>query len=372
MKTYPYTGGTSNRTSYVDEIVNFPLKLKWKTKMGKTTGNPVFSEGKLYSTIPLDISIGTPLAFALDANDGRILWNISPQGLEYINGFACLHRSMVFFSGHRSGKHELMAVNCIDGQMLWNQEGINGEGLLVYRNKLIVNTRAIYSIDPQSRKILWDYKPEYAACNPSVYDGRAVFGDSPPQTMGGNLYCLDADTGESIWKRDVSKLGEYRVERVDKVEIKPGWFASRYPVIAEGKIYGSLGAHMCCFNIETGELIWKEEGAKTPIYKDGRLYSFVLCQLFCYDAKTGKIIYKKEYPEIGTFSQSLPFLAGNTFFQGTEQGLFAFDINSGEKVWEFHSKKKYAPFRSQPVFIDGRLYVGCDDGYMYCFESRKG
>ncbi len=361
-----FVGNTPNRNSYSDECAVLPLKLKWKTRMGKTIGNPVLYDGKIFSTIPLVISIGKPSAFALDANDGRLLWEISPEGIEYIQGFVCLYEGMIFFCGHCNGKDELMAVSCDDGQVIWSQEGINGEGLLIYKDRLYANGNGVYALNPQTGDILWHFQMEYPG-NLSIDSNRIIFGDG----LKGNLYCLHADTGELIWKSDVSKIGEYRVERVDKVEIEHGWFTSRFPVIVEGRIYGSLGAHMCSFDLETGELIWKAEGAKTPIYKNGRLYSFVLCYLFCHDAKTGEIIYKKEYHETSSYSVSLPFLAGNTFFIGTEQGLYAFDVDSGEKVWEFHSKKKYAPFRSQPVFIDGMLYIGCDDGYMYCFESKN-
>jgi outer membrane protein assembly factor BamB len=67
-------------------------------------------------------------------------------------------------------------------------------------------------------------------------------------------------------------------------------------------------------------------------------------------------------------------LAGKTFWAGSVLGLYAFDITTGDLVWEYKNKKKHGGFVSQPVFIGGRLYAGNCAGneFMYCFEGGKG
>ena len=49
---------------------------------------------------------------------------------------------------------------------------------------------------------------------------------------------------------------------------------------------------------------------------------------------------------------------------GRDHGLlYAFDLQKGEKLWEFRIEKK--GIHSSPVINDGLIYFGAEDGYFY-------
>ncbi len=52
-----------------------------------------------------------------------------------------------------------------------------------------------------------------------------------------------------------------------------------------------------------------------------------------------------------------------------EDKLTAYDIDSGEPVWEFYTD---GPIRVAPVVWDGRIYVPSDDGHIYCLGADNG
>ena len=50
-------------------------------------------------------------------------------------------------------------------------------------------------------------------------------------------------------------------------------------------------------------------------------------------------------------------------------GVTAYDAATGAEVWHFHAD---GPVRFAPAVWDGRAYVGCDDGFLYCLDGATG
>src|SRR5262245_7742490 len=66
-----------------------------------------------------------------------------------------------------------------------------------------------------------------------------------------------------------------------------------------------------------------------------------------------------------------PIVAGKMLYVGSprEDSVVAFDTVSGAEKWRFFTD---GPVRFAPLFWDGRLYVVCDDGHLYCLDAAKG
>jgi len=47
----------------------------------------------------------------------------------------------------------------------------------------------------------------------------------------------------------------------------------------------------------------------------------------------------------------------------------AFDLETGKERWRFTTD---GPIRVAPAYADGRLYIGSDDGHLYCLNARDG
>ncbi len=63
-------------------------------------------------------------------------------------------------------------------------------------------------------------------------------------------------------------------------------------------------------------------------------------------------------------AEGLVFLPSNT----TDQVL-ACDLQTGSVRWRFFAE---GPVRFAPVYVDGKLYVGSDDGYLHCLSASDG
>ncbi|MHC4656663.1 MAG: outer membrane protein assembly factor BamB family protein, partial [Planctomycetota bacterium] len=57
------------------------------------------------------------------------------------------------------------------------------------------------------------------------------------------------------------------------------------------------------------------------------------------------------------------------FGSSADDKVYALDAMTGHVRWTFFTK---GPVRLAPVVVDGRVYVGCDDGYVYCLSGNDG
>ncbi len=66
-----------------------------------------------------------------------------------------------------------------------------------------------------------------------------------------------------------------------------------------------------------------------------------------------------------------PIVLGTTLFIGSscDGSLRAFDTESGEARWTFYTE---GPIRCAPVAWEDKVYVGSDDGYLYCLDATTG
>lgn len=66
-----------------------------------------------------------------------------------------------------------------------------------------------------------------------------------------------------------------------------------------------------------------------------------------------------------------PIVVGQLVLVGSpsHDTLHAYDAASGEEVWTFFAE---GPIRFAPAAAEGRVYVGSDDGHLYCLDARTG
>ena len=66
-----------------------------------------------------------------------------------------------------------------------------------------------------------------------------------------------------------------------------------------------------------------------------------------------------------------PIIVGKSLYYGSsaDDAVHCLDVSDGDSKWIFTTG---APIRIAPTYYDGKIYVGSDDGYVYCLNARNG
>jgi outer membrane protein assembly factor BamB len=169
-------------------------------------------------------------------------------------------------------------------------------------------------------------------------DGKAYFG------MPGFVYCVDIETGKRIWRFE------------DR-----GQFTGA-PYISNGKLFiGQRGGtpYFYCLNAATGEMIWKKRfghvwasanGLDGKVYLNSEGGTF-----YCVDEDTGDVIW--QYQAGLGLSYNTPGFYKNLVYFGANHHYYAFDQHSGELIWKF-SIGDGKTDSGNPLIENGVFYCG--------------
>jgi len=194
------------------------------------------------------------------------------------------------------------------------------------------------------------YSSQFAGSAPVIYDGKIYVG-------GKNQYffCLDKDTGDEIWKYEVTDAG-----------LIPGIYST--PIFYKGNVYfGSTGTnliesrgHVFSLNAKDGSLVWKydtDADVSSLSLDNGEIGARALDgSTYIIDALTGKLV-KKYASLIVADKGKIYILDGAT--------LSCIDSVTGNILWTFKEEEHIG---SIPIVYDGKVYL---DG-RYCLDAEKG
>ncbi|MDI3480630.1 MAG: hypothetical protein PWQ97_285 [Tepidanaerobacteraceae bacterium] len=175
-----------------------------------------------------------------------------------------------------------------------------------------------YAFDERG-SLLWRYKTEGALCSPPAVAYDLIYFAS----SDGNIYCLDKE-GAQYWK-----------VRVNDIISEP-------LSIWDGRVLAvSRSACFYAINPLTGELMWKKEFADGQFLAPAFQRDFMLTVdikgcIFAMSPRKAEIIWTKE---LKAQPSSLPIICCDTVFLGTESGIAAVRIKSGETRVFLEGKK---------------------------------
>lgn len=235
------------------------------------------------------------------------------------------------------------------------------------------------ALDAASGKELWATTTGVAKYedggNSGTEDNKGGDGPRSTPTMDGNrvyvysaqmvLHCLDADTGKSVWKKDI--ISEFNGKNV-------GWQNAISPLVDGDLLYiagGGPGQSMLAFNKETGAVAWKTGDEKmtqaspvvTTLHGVRQVIYIMQSGLVAVDAPKGDLLWKQSFP-YRVSTACLPVLGGDIVFctAGYDIGSAAYEVTkTGEKfgtreLWRLKGNKPVASLWSPPVYRDGFLY----------------
>jgi outer membrane protein assembly factor BamB len=189
----------------------------------------------------------------------------------------------------------------------------------------------------------------------AVADGCVYLGGTD-----GRLYCIDEETGETLWVSD----------RIDTT----GYFGlSSSPLVYEGKIYALSASDgvLHAFNAG-GTEAWRFETGNGVMYftspagYDGKIYcAGNRSQIFCIDPAAQTAIWT--FNQGGSVKSSPVIGADGTVYFTTSSRCYALDGSTGKERWN----SSVTGTMSTPVIADGYIYAGAYDG-LHCLDASTG
>jgi outer membrane protein assembly factor BamB len=187
--------------------------------------------------------------------------------------------------------------------------------------------------------------------SPAVVDGKVYVG-----SYDGNVYCLDASTGNLAWKYTTGDI------------------VSSSPAVANGKVYvGSQDSNVYCLDASTGNLAWKYTTGgwvvSSPAVNDGKVYIGSRdLNVYCLDASTGNLAWKYT---TDNYVQSSPAVANGKVYVGSQGNgnVYCLDASTGNLAWKYTTGDIVF---SSPAVVDGKVYVGSRDSNVYCLDASTG
>jgi outer membrane protein assembly factor BamB len=226
-----------------------------------------------------------------------------------------------------------------------------------------------------------------SVCYSKMFGKRVYFG-----CMDHYVYCIDADTGEEIWRfktdgsvlssvsdvyNNVIYVGGYGGE-LHAIDFNSGKEIWRFktgdkifccPIMYNEKVYfGSKDGNLYCLCAKTGEEIWRfktgDEITSNPGAHEGRIYTGSYDgNFYCLDAETGKEVWRfRVGAEIQIDNKPL-INNGIIYIPCWDNYIYAIDAKNGKEIWR--TKLGHLGISASPVLYKNVLYISTRDGFLF-------
>ena len=179
------------------------------------------------------------------------------------------------------------------------------------------------------------------------------------------LYCLDPETGETMWANDERAHG------------------SNCTILVEGDViyHAKSGGHIYCCNKYDGKTVWTygaEEWCRgiVSVDADTLLYVHTHGKYLFFDKGEGRLL---RIDEAGGKLMKSPVVLGKRVFSGENAGpsasggrMMCYEIGDGYEMKPVYEVPVSGAITSRAVIDGEKLYFGTEDGALYCVSSKSG
>lgn len=262
------------------------------------------------------------------------------------------------------------------GGLLWRLPRTSGplippaldvtEGLVVYAEGRTRAEGGVVAVDLRTRRRLWRAAVgTVGAAGPTVAGGRVLVG-----TREGALVALDAATGRELW----------RVQAGGVVDVAPAVSGGLVVAVAEERETGRmtvLAASVEGCGQPVCRPLWSFRptrvgaGSTSPTVAGDTVYvGLGDFAAYALDLRDGRERWRA--PVHGFFSPlSSPALGdGGVYLQDRLGGVYGLEAGTGEQRWDFQFRARAT--WGGPLFVDGHVYVGLDDGTLAAIRTADG
>lgn len=341
------------------------LTFLWKYKTGGAVrATPLYNNDQIF------FGSGDSNFYALEAATGKKVWQFKAGAA--IHSSAAIAGNKVYFNDR---SNNLYALNVSNGKLSWKtslgQSLAYDWGFDYYQSSPLVKDNTVYTgsgdgnlyaINADDGKIKWTFKAgSMIRSSPCIAKELLYFGD-----CNGKIYSLDAGSGKHQWT--YSTIGDTLQNDFFGFDRK-AIIAS--PVINDNKcIIGSRDGYLYSLDAVSGKELWKYNFdvswvISTVAIKD----SMVVCGtsdgkiVTCINLDTGKETWRAATSLVW----ASPVIISNTVLTAQNDGsIYLHDLKTGKEKSRHSIGDR---FFSSPVYNNGYIYVGNDDGNMYAFGT---
>lgn len=350
----------------LSDIVNPALKTdeRWSASAG--SGSRMQFTG-LRMSIAADALFAADVdgdVYAMDAKSGKRIWRTDTDAR--IASGPSLNGSSVLV-GTLDG--EVIALNRANGKEIWRvklssevQSAPAGDG-----NVLVVKTidGRIYGLSADKGQKLWAFDRTVPNLTLRGLSAPLVIGDRVYVGMdNGRLTALHLVDGSAIWEQAVAfGTGRTELERLTDIDAELLSNGSSICVV-------SFGNELACLDAESGQVLWRRSVRSysgIALLDDQLVVTDENGVVWAFDAKTGISTWKQEGLLYRKLSPPTAF-AGRIVVGDFEGYLHWLDPKDGKLV--ARSKPASDPIRAQMLVANDLLYVMDADGGIYAMGVR--
>ncbi|MGA9191183.1 MAG: PQQ-binding-like beta-propeller repeat protein [Anaerolineales bacterium] len=382
MTDWPMRDRAPNRHAFVEEELNLPLRLLWKSDVGSSVFSQAICTGrKVIITSMRDWR-------CLDLDSGTELWRFAPREPRskrsgpVLRGTPYANHHMAFMTDDIG---RLFCLGTVGGELRWSQsdQGSQNESVCLWQDQLFLKfARPIHGENKSSASSwtngysavntegdqLWAFESDDIVFTEqaAVSGGILVFGDA-----SGTVYGVGATNGELIWKTQISQLGPFKSLRNFAGAFGPVSIIANTAILGVGnkQYYGA-------FDVQTGKVRWVHHADALAMNmacdREKVYYVTHTGHLRGVSLDSGKTVLDQDISRhrLGTtFSMSALVVGGHLVAGfGDTPRLAVLNTRSGELEWVYEVG---GILNASPIFVDRKIVIGCDDGYVYCFEEVK-
>jgi len=375
---WTHRGGGPTHT-IAHPALSAPLRPLWSVEIGqgedrrfRITADPVVADGRVFT---LDARAGV----AATGADGTVLWrrDLRPdwagRGAASGGGLAVEGGRLFVTSGYGT----LVALDAASGAELWSKRfdaPVTAPPAVRGGRVFVVSTDSVgWALEADTGKILWQ---RAAAPSPAGMVGGAAPAVTEARVFlpfpSGDVMALTPDTGIEMWRTRIAgrRLGSANALVSD---------ISGDPVVVGGTVFvGNRSGRVVALDTASGAERWSaRDGAFGPVWPVGDSLFLIsdLGELVRIAAATGERIWSVPLPRYldtrerrraEVVAHYGPVLAGGRLIVASNDGLIrSFDPVSGAELEQVDIPRGAT---TQPVVVNGVLYVVARDGRLHAFR----
>jgi eukaryotic-like serine/threonine-protein kinase len=235
----------------------------------------------------------------------------------------------------------------------------------------------VYAVDAETGRQIWKHATGGPVPSTPAISDDTVFVVS----YDGKLHALNSKTGGTKWKFATGGERRFEARGIHGLLPKDQTIADAFdvflssPVVALGNVYfGSGDGNLYAVDAKTGELRWKfktnDVVHASPAFADDTLY-FGSWDSYFYavDAKTGKEKWRFHggednlvHNQVGF--QSSPAVVNGIVYTGCrDSNVYALDAASGKEKWRFNNELSWVI--ASPAVTQGKVFFATSDSALY-------